>query len=128
MVSKSNSLPKGNHEKSGNKKVTNEDDCVDGSVEATLQVIGGKWKPIILYRLAFSTRRFGELAARIPSISKKVLTQQLKELERDKLIQRKQYKEIPPRVEYSVTELGKTLTPVFKEMAKWGAKKLLSKK
>lgn len=88
-------------------------------VTATLSLIGGKWKPVILYYLASGTRRFGEIAARIPTISRKVLTEQLKELERDGFILRVQYKEIPPRVEYSVTDLGKSLTPIFDEMAAW---------
>ena len=127
MVLKSNLLPKGNSKKSGNNRVTNKGECTNGSVEATLGVIGGKWKPIILYHLSFSTRRFGEIAARIPNISRKVLTEQLKELENDKLITRTHYKEIPPRVEYSVTKLGESLMPVFKEMANWGGKHLLSK-
>ena len=127
MISKSNLLPKGNREKSGNNYVTNDGECMKGSVEATLSVIGGKWKPIILYQLAFGTRRFGEIAARIPIISRKVLTEQLKELENDKLIKREYFKEIPPRVEYSLTELGESLTPLFEEMAKWGNQYILSK-
>ncbi|HTO17472.1 MAG TPA: helix-turn-helix domain-containing protein [Edaphocola sp.] len=126
MILKSNLLPFGNSKESGDKKVTNEN-CTVGSVEATLSVIGGKWKPIILYYLAPKTRRFGEIAVRIPRISRKVLTEQLRELERDKLVDRKYYKEIPPRVEYSLTELGRSLTPVFKEMAKWGDEHILSK-
>lgn len=125
MISKSNLLPKGNSEKSGNKNVTNGGECTNGSVEATLSVIGGKWKPIILYQLVFGTRRFGEIAARIPTISRKVLTEQLKELEIDKLIKREHYKEIPPRVEYSLTELGESLMPLFQEMARWGNKYIL---
>lgn len=96
-------------------------------VTATLEIIGGKWKPIILYHLTFSTRRFGELAARIPEISRKVLTEQLKELEADGLVIRTQYKEIPPRVEYSLTELGSSLSSVFDEMASWGTKILMLK-
>lgn len=96
-------------------------------VTATLGVIGGKWKPIILFLLLQGTRRFGEIAVRIPAISRKVLTEQLKELERDQLIIRKQYKEIPPRVEYSVTELGTSLAPMFGEMALWGNKHILLK-
>ena len=127
MVSKSKLLPTGNRKKSGNKSVTNKGECTNGSVEATLSVIGGKWKPIILYHLSFGTRRFGEIAVRIPNISRKVLTEQLKELENDKLITRTYYKEIPPRVEYAVTRLGESLMPVFKEMAKWGGQHLLSK-
>lgn len=97
-------------------------------VAATIELIGGKWKPVILYCLRSDTRRFGEIAARIPSISRKVLTDQLKELETDKLIQRKHYKEIPPRVEYSLSELGKSMAPVFAEMEKWGFENILNKR
>ena len=95
-------------------------------VTATLDVIGGKWKPIILYNLMSGTKRFGELAVRIPAISRKVLTEQLKELEKDGLVNRKQYKEIPPRVEYSLTQLGESLSAVFNEMVIWGSKNLLT--
>ena len=89
-------------------------------VAATLQLIGGRWKAIILYTLTTGTKRFGEIAVRIPVISRKVLTEQLKELEADGLILRVQYKEIPPRVEYSLTEMGKSLSSVFHEMEIWG--------
>ena len=101
------------------------DEC---PITAFIKVIGGKWKPIILFCLRFGIRRFGEIAVRIPTISRKVLTEQLKELEKDGLILRKHYKEIPPRVEYSLTELGKSLSPVFKEMKVWGRENVLSKK
>ncbi|MNL17762.1 putative HTH-type transcriptional regulator YtcD [compost metagenome] len=87
---------------------------------ATLEYIGGRWKCVILFYLTTGTRRFGEIGARIPAISRKVLTQQLKEMERDGLITRKQYNEIPPKVEYSLTELGKSLTPVFQAISSWG--------
>lgn len=97
-------------------------------VAATLQLIGGKWKPVIMYCLRSETRRFGEIGVRIPTISRKVLTEQLKELEEDNLIQRKHFKEIPPRVEYSLTELGKSMTPVFVEMEKWGLENILNKR
>ena len=97
-------------------------------VTATLGIIGGKWKPVILYYLEPGTRRFGEIAVRIPSISRKVLTEQLKELERDGLISRKQYKEIPPRVEYSLTDLGSSLSAIFDEMAIWGRKNVMGKR
>lgn len=97
-------------------------------ITAFIEVIGGKWKPIILFCLRFEIRRFGEIAVRIPTISRKVLTEQLKELEKDGLIVRKHYKEIPPRVEYSLTELGKSLSPVFKEMEVWGRENVLSKR
>jgi DNA-binding HxlR family transcriptional regulator len=90
-----------------------------------MELIGGKWKPVILYCLQSGTRRFGEIAIRIPNISRKVLTEQLKELERDGLVSRKQYKEIPPRVEYTLTKLGGSLSPVLKTMARWGQEKLL---
>lgn len=97
-------------------------------ITATLEYIGGRWKAIILYYLSSGKRRFGEIAARIPTISRKVLTQQLKELERDGLIARKQYKEIPPRVEYALTDLGKSLSSVFKEMSTWGMENVLNKR
>ena len=95
-------------------------------VTATLQLIGGRWKTIILYTLTTGTKRFGEIAVRIPDISRKVLTEQLKELEADGLILREQYKEIPPRVEYSLTDLGKSLSSVIRELEKWGTENVLS--
>lgn len=96
-------------------------------VAAMLELIGGKWKPVILYCLRSDTRRFGEIAARIPTISRKVLTDQLKELEQDQIIIRKQFNEIPPRVEYSLSELGKSMAPVLAEMEKWGNENILNK-
>ena len=99
---------------------------VECPIAAMLEIIGGKWKPIILYYLTSGTRRFGEIAVRIPTISRKVLTEALKELEKDGLILRKQYKEIPPRVEYSLSELGKSLSSVFDEMAVWGKNNVLA--
>ncbi len=94
-------------------------------VTGLIQLIGGKWKPIILYCLKPGKKRFGEISARIPTISRKVLTEQLKELELDGLISRAQFKEIPPRVEYSLTELGKSLSPLLLEMEKWGTENIL---
>lgn len=102
-----------------------ETDC---PVAATLLLIGGKWKPIIMYCLRSETRRFGEIGARIPAISRKVLAEQLKELEQDNLITRKHFKEIPPRVEYSLTELGKSMAPVLFEIEKWGLEHIINKK
>ena len=96
-------------------------------VTASIELIGGKWKTIILYSLLSGTRRFGEIAVRIPDISRKVLTEQLKELESDGLVVREQYKEIPPRVEYSLTDLGKSLSSVFRELEIWGTENLLTK-
>lgn len=97
-------------------------------VSSMIQLIGGKWKPVILYCLRSDTRRFGEIAARMPSISRKVLTDQLKELENDQLIIRQQFKEIPPRVEYSLSELGKSMSPILAEMEKWGLENILNKR
>jgi len=95
-------------------------------VTATLQLIGGRWKTIILYSLSNGTKRFGEIAVRIPDISRKVLTEQLKELEEDGLILREQFKEIPPRVEYSLSDLGRSLSPVINELEKWGLENVLA--
>lgn len=93
----------------------------------TIGLIGGRWKSIILYLLSDHTRRFGELSARMPSVSRKVLTEQLKELEADGLIRREQFKEIPPRVEYSLTPLGQSLKPILNDLASWGQEKVLGK-
>lgn len=91
------------------------------SVELTLNVIGGKWKPIILYHLSdVGTRRFGELKKAMPNITQKMLTQQLRELEQDGLIDRRVYAEVPPKVEYSLTEFGKTIMPVLQSLSEWG--------
>jgi len=97
-------------------------------VSAMLDLIGGKWKPVILYCLRNDTRRFGELAARIPTISRKVLTEQLKELERDQLIIREQFNETPPRVAYTLSALGQSMAPVMNEMEKWGLENIINKK
>lgn len=97
-------------------------------VTATLNLIGGKWKTLILYSLSNGTKRFGEIAVRIPDISRKVLTEQLKELEADGLIHRKQFNEIPPRVEYTLSDLGKSLSPVIQELEIWGTENVLAKR
>ena len=97
-------------------------------VTATLNLIGGKWKTLILYSLTNGTRRFGEIAVRIPDISRKVLTEQLKELEADGLIHRQQFNEIPPRVEYSLSDLGKSLSSVIRELEIWGNENVLAKR
>jgi len=89
-------------------------------VKATMDIIGGKWKPIILYYLKDGIKRFGELQRLIPHITKKMLTQQLRELERDKIIERKVFHQVPPKVEYSLSKYGKTLKPVLELMANWG--------
>ncbi|URZ18678.1 winged helix-turn-helix transcriptional regulator [Clostridium felsineum] len=89
-------------------------------VETTLLLIGEKWKVLILRDLMEGTKRFGELKKSIGSISQKVLTQQLKAMEKDGLVLRKAYAEVPPRVEYSLTSLGKSLKPILDSMWSWG--------
>ena len=89
-------------------------------VEVTLEVMGGKWKPLILWHLAEKTLRFSELKKTMPKVTQKMLTQQLRELENDGLIDREVYPQVPPKVEYSLTESGKSLIPLLKEMSKWG--------
>jgi len=86
----------------------------------TLEVIGGKWKPIILHYLSEAPRRSGELGRLIPQASGKMLTQQLRELETDKIIRRKIYRQVPPKVEYMLTPLGESLRPVMIAMCTWG--------
>jgi DNA-binding HxlR family transcriptional regulator len=88
-------------------------------VTATLELIGGRWKAPILYYLSKGTRRFGQIDATITGISRKVLTEQLKQLENDGLIFREYYKELPPRVEYSLTDFGKSLDVVFTSIVDW---------
>ena len=85
-----------------------------------MKVIGGKWKIIILYAVQNDANRFGLLQKTIPDISKQMLTTQLRELEKDKIISRTIFPEIPPRVEYGITPLGKTLFPIIEAMDKWG--------
>lgn len=89
-------------------------------VEATIQLIGGKYKAVILWHLMNDVLRYSELHKRIPKATDKMLTQQLRELEKDGLINRMVYPVVPPRTEYSLTDFGRTLTPILDEMCKWG--------
>src|SRR5215472_4702179 len=92
----------------------------DCPVRVALDVIGGKWKPVIVFHLLAGTRRFGELRKLMAEATQKMLTQQLRELERDGIVARKVYRQVPPKVEYSITAFGKTMNPVMSELCKWG--------
>lgn len=89
-------------------------------VETTLTLIGNKWKVLILRDLISGTKRFGELQRSIGKISQKVLTSNLREMEADALVERKVYAEVPPRVEYSLTDLGRSLKPILDSLWTWG--------
>lgn len=89
-------------------------------VETTLMLIGNKWKVLILRDLMPGTKRFGELKKSIGNVSQKVLTAQLRDMEEKRLVSRKVYAEVPPRVEYSLTKLGKSLKPILDAMWIWG--------
>ena len=90
-------------------------------VETTLMLIGDKWKVLILRDLMDGTRRFGELKKSIGTVSQKVLTAQLRDMEEKGLLTRKVYAEVPPRVEYTLTETGYSLKPILDAMSAWGA-------
>jgi len=97
-------------------------DCNFGCpVEACLEVVGGKWKGVILFHLFAGAKRFNELMRLMPDVTQRMLTKQLRELEADQIVVRKVYPEVPPKVEYALTEFGRTLTPVLKVMQQWGA-------
>jgi len=90
--------------------------------EITLAVIGGRWKTLLLYHLFQGVKRFSELQRATAGITQKMLTQQLREMERDGLVHREVYPEVPPKVEYSLTPLGMSLEPVVGAMCEWGSK------
>lgn len=93
----------------------------DCPVATTVQLIGNKWKLLILRNMFYGgTQRFTDLAKTIPGISKKVLTDNLRALEGDGLVEREVFAEVPPRVEYSLSDLGKTLKPILDAMSRWG--------
>ena len=89
-------------------------------VEATIQLIGGKYKAVILWHLMNDTLRYSELHRKIPKATDKMLAQQLRELERDGLISRRVYPVVPPKTEYSLTDFGKSLVPILDAMCDWG--------
>ncbi|KLU59591.1 putative HTH-type transcriptional regulator YtcD [Peptococcaceae bacterium CEB3] len=90
------------------------------SMEVTLDLIGGRWKSLILWHLEGKTLRFNELRKLVPQATQKMLTQQLRDLEEDGLIIRKVYAEVPPKVEYSLSDLGKSIQPLLESMCSWG--------
>ena len=91
-------------------------------VKLTASIIGGKWKPPLLFYLETKKRRFCELQRLIPGLTKKMLTQHLRELEQDGIVQRKVFAEVPPHVEYSLTRHGESLKPILKLMSAWGTR------
>ncbi|MGA9140394.1 MAG: helix-turn-helix domain-containing protein [Methanocella sp.] len=91
-------------------------------VEAAIDIIGGKWKPLILWALKDGTLRFSQIEGELHGITQKMLTRQLRELEKDGLISRKVYAQVPPKVEYSLTDSGKSLMPCIDMLCDWGAK------
>ncbi|AIQ52189.1 winged helix-turn-helix transcriptional regulator [Paenibacillus sp. FSL R7-0331] len=99
-------------------------ECPDGAqacpVEFTLDVIGGKWKGVLLYHLIDGTKRFNEFRRICPGITQRMLTLQLRELEEDGVVHREVYHQVPPKVEYSLTEFGMTLVPIIHLMRDWG--------
>ncbi len=94
----------------------------DCGLDVALAVIGGKWKMLILYHVCHGTRRFGELRRLLPGISEKMLIQDLRQMQESGLLARKDYKEIPPKVEYSITPFGRALGESLRPLCAWGNK------
>ncbi len=94
-------------------------------VQTTLKVLGGKWKILILWHLKDQTRRFSELKRLMPEITEKILIQQLRELEKDGIVNRNVYSDVPPKVEYSFTDYGRSLEPVLQVLCNWGEEHLI---
>ncbi len=90
------------------------------ALDVTMDLVGGKWKTIVLWYLRKDKKRFSELRKLIPGITEKMLSMQLRQLEKDGFVSRKVHPEVPPRVEYALTAHGKTLLPLLEEIAKWG--------
>lgn len=89
--------------------------------ELVLEIVGGKWKLVILKNLFEGTKRFGQLKRTMPHITQRMLTRQLRELEEDGLVSRKVYPEVPPKVEYSLTEIGESLEAIVRQVDEWGS-------
>nr|WP_294794816.1 helix-turn-helix domain-containing protein [uncultured Mucilaginibacter sp.] len=109
-------------EEKNKKKYAAATDC---PITATIEVIGGKWKPVIIWILIQGSKRFGELHKTIPGIALKVLSRQLKELEAVGIVTREVFAEVPPRVEYSLTEKGRSLTAIMQSLASWSKTNIL---
>lgn len=95
-------------------------------VSATLKIIGGKWKPLILYFISVDVNRFGQLQRMMKGCSKRMMTAQLRELENDGLVHREIFAEVPPKVIYTLTAKGESLRPLFRELSQWGIEHILS--
>lgn len=102
--------------------MTDKNDLPICPVETTLTLISDKWKVLIIRDLRSGTKRFGELKKSLSGISQKMLTSNLRDMEENGLLTRKTYPEVPPRVEYTLTELGRSMFPILDEMEKWGRK------
>lgn len=123
---KNNTIIENEEDKSEKKIIFDENSC---PVTATMKVLGGKWKAILINAIYHtSPARFGELRRSVKGITQSMLTSQLRELEDDGIINRKIYAEIPPRVEYTLTEFGLTLSPIILSMANWGKQYKMKKK
>ena len=107
-------LPKGKYARTG----------YVSPIDAALEVIGGKYKVAILYHIRESALRFGELHRLMPLATKRILTKQLRELERDGMINRKIFRQVPPRVDYSLTKAGKSIIPILEDLCEWGKRRM----
>jgi DNA-binding HxlR family transcriptional regulator len=96
-------------------------------IDAAIEIIGGKYKVGILYNIRESVLRFGELRRLMPLATKRMLTKQLRELERDGMIDRKVFRQVPPRVDYSLTKEGKSIVPILEDLCEWGKRRITKK-
>lgn len=95
-------------------------------VSSAMDIIGGKWKPMIIFLIYKDVNRFGRLSKLLEGVSKRTLTKQLRDLEQDGVLSRKVFAEVPPRVEYALTEKGHTLLPLIKALYEWGERNMVS--